>query len=220
MTPPEKKIKTESFPDDKRIRHDCVIPVPLGYPNSASAFVDNCLIVSLAIGTLYNKAQEEKDEKKRKYLERSLANSHSEHKTKKECYRNLAGKLIMKRCHELLADMEGVSMPGPHPYKIIRQLVKKRAIRVLIYKDNKIKYAIPSQYDGTRAPIALLESIFSCLDGESRRHVDFLKNPRKFYGKKIYQCPLCLENTSQQRNHSKCERKVCLGPMKKRNLQN
>ena len=140
--PPEKKIKTESFPDDKRIRHDCVIPVPLGYPNSPTAFVDNCLIVSLAIGTLYNEAQEERDEKKRKYLERNLANINSEHKTKKECYRNLAGKSIMRRCYEPLADMEDVTMPGPHPYKIIRQLVEKRNIRVLIYKDNKIKYAI------------------------------------------------------------------------------
>ena len=64
--PPAKKVKTEYVPDENLIRNDSVIAVPSGFPDSPFAFTDSCLLVALAIGTLYHEAQAEKDPKKRK----------------------------------------------------------------------------------------------------------------------------------------------------------
>ena len=208
--PPAKTAKMETPPSGKKTRNDCLIPLAAGFPSQSRAFKDNCLIVSLAIGVLYHEAQEEKDPQKRNMMERAVTNINSEDKKNRDSYRNAAGKKILKRCKDLLDGLEDVSMQGPHPYKIIRQIVKNHKIRVLVYRDNKIKYAFPTEYDGTRKPIALLETNSSYLEGEPRKHVTFMKNPKKFFSKKIYTCPICLQLTSAQRNHGNiCELKFC-----------
>ena len=70
------------FPAGKKTRNDCLIPTPEGFPSSEFAFSESCLIVAIAIGMLYNEAQDEKNAGKRKYLERSVTDINSNDKKK------------------------------------------------------------------------------------------------------------------------------------------
>ena len=127
--------------------------------------------------------------------------------------RNFPQKLcwlyILKRCGELLQDLDGVTIEGPHPYKMLHKLVQKRNIRIIVFKDNKIKFAFPREYDGKRMQICLLETSPNYLQDDNRLHCDFIKNAKKFFYEKMFQCTICLQWKSLNKNHNKCIRSQC-----------
>ena len=182
---------------------------PQGFPAQPLLFKNNCLLVSVAIGTLYHEAQTESDSKQRLYKERCVTYINSTCKTNSVFRQNYAGYNILKRCRELISDLDGVKFEGPHPYKILHDLVQKRQIRIIVFKDNKIKHAFPREFDGKRVQIALLETSSSYLQDEKRLHVDFIKNPKKYFYGKMFQCVLCLQMKSPERNHNRCVRSQC-----------
>ena len=89
-------------------------------------------------------------------------------------------------------------------YKLARKIAEKNNLRIVVYKNNKIKQAFPEHFDGEKVQIALLESTPSYADPkDKRRHVDFLRKPKRFFKKDLFQCPLCLNTKSPNRRHSK-----------------
>ena len=104
-----------------------LLSIGAGFPARPTAFRSNCLLVSVAAGILYHEAQMESDPKKRKYKERCVTYINSACKKNKISRQNFAGYNILQRCKELLVGLDGVSLEGPHPYKILHQLVQKTA---------------------------------------------------------------------------------------------
>ena len=80
----------------KATKSDSLIASPRGFPNAPNVFSDSCLLVSIAIGTLYHEAQAETDAKKRQALERSVTDINAKVKNNKS-RRNLAGKKFLQR---------------------------------------------------------------------------------------------------------------------------
>ena len=145
-----------------------------------------------------------------KCKERSITDINSIDKRYQINKRNTAGEKILERCRELIKNIENAQLEGPHSYKLARKIAEKNNLRIVVYKDNKIKHAFPEQFDGEKVQIALLESTPSYVDRkDQRRHVNFLRKPKRFFGEKMFQCPLCLAMKSPNRRHSKCARNLC-----------
>ena len=196
---------------NKRVKNDDkLVRVPRGFPNQPNAFANNCLLVSIAIGTLYHEAQAELDPKKRQALERVIIDINSNDLKKHVTRRNLAGRKILQHSKDLIFGLDNVQLEGPHTYKLAKELAIKHNLRIIVYKNNTIKFAFPRKYEGDKRQIALLETTSSYIDSNGVRcHVDFLRKPKRLFNKDIFQCPLCLEMKSPNRNHSKCVRKLC-----------
>ena len=74
LEPPLKQAKLEVT------KNDSLMVAPRGFPNAPNVFSDSCLLVSIAIGTLYHEAQAETDTKKRRALERSVTDINAKDK--------------------------------------------------------------------------------------------------------------------------------------------
>ena len=73
-------------------------------------------------------------------------------------------------------------LEGPHSYKLAKEIVLKYNLRTIVYKNNKIKHALPKQFDGGKMQIALLERTPCYIDEkDKRRHVEFIRKPKRFF---------------------------------------
>ena len=184
-----------------------MIELPCGYPENGTIFSQNCLLASIAVGTLYHEAQEEANEKKRRALERTITDINSDDKSNQISRRNLAGRKILQRCKDLIANTENITLQGPHTYKMAEEIASKNNIRIIVYKNNRIKNAYPKKFDGSKMQIALLEKTPSYLHKISTlKHVVFIRKPKRFFSTNLFQCWICLNYKSRDRNHNK----VCL----------
>ena len=186
LEPPNKRLKCETK------KADSLLPLPLGFKNNENAFRNNCLLASIGVGVLYHEAQMEDDPKKRQAKERMITDINSKDKKNQITRQNLAGKKILQKCRELIFGIDNVHLEGPHSYKLAKEIALKHNLRIIVYKSNKIKHAFP-KHDRGKMQIALLETTPCYIDEkDKRRHVEFIRKPKRFFKRNLFECPLCL----------------------------
>jgi G:T-mismatch repair DNA endonuclease (very short patch repair protein) len=169
-------------------------PITSGYSGNENCFEDSCLIVSLAVGVLFNDTH--KKDPTGGQLWQTIQRFHGKHVTK--C--RIAGKIILQKAQDL-CNVAAVPYKGPHTFDDIIPIMEKNNIQLNVFSrndGNRLIYRYPVDYDCTRQPINLFYIMSIC---GKYSHTHFIKNTYGFYRAMNAPCLACTKPKSSYYSH-------------------
>ncbi len=198
----------KNYPLLKNNRSRSLFPIPRGFAGFEDAFLNRCLIASLAVAVLHvNVLKIEKDPVKKKKSD-SEWEKVQRLQSQSEKNQRIAGRKLLQLMRES-CESTGVPLDGPHTPDSVIPICDKYNFQMTIFSQmdgNAPIFRHPEKFDPSRIPVGIYMTASA---DKKAYHCHLIKNWVGFFSRG-FPCYACLSARSTLFSH-KCTEKSCKG---------